>query len=173
MNRRTFSKLSAAAFTLACLPLAGCPSKTTIAQFVSLIGKDAAALATYFGQSSLAAQITSLASQIAIDITNWQAGSAATQAIQAITALMNLISTIPVLGPYVALIDLLLSALSGLLLLLPGTSGHTIPHLLNGHVVQPAFYHDASTKEMTKAQKNFTAQWDSLTAVAPLTGVHQ
>jgi hypothetical protein len=166
-NRRTFTKLFAATLSLACLPLTGC-SNTTIADFVSLIGRDAAALATYFNQGSLASQILSLASQIAVDVTNWQSGSSAQLAIQAIQDLINLIATIPAVGPYVPLVDLVLSALSGLLLLLPPSAGAMVPHNVNGHAVAPFHYPDASKKSMTAAKNSFDSSWSALTATAPL-----
>src|SRR5271170_2456062 len=107
MNRRHFLVTGAAA-TVAPFMLAGC-NTTTVADFVSLIGADAATLATYFGQTALAAQITSLVSQIAVDITNWQSGAAATDAIAAINDLIGLINSIPIALPYAPLIVLILS----------------------------------------------------------------
>jgi hypothetical protein len=168
MNRRTFVLTSTAAF--GALYLTGC-NTTTVAEFVTLIGDDAAALASYFGQTTLAANLKSWASQIAIDVTNWQSGNTvqlAEQVIKDIQQFMGLIGTIPVVGPYVPLVDLLLSALSGLLLLLPQATGASVPHVVNGHVVLPIHYADASSKTMTAAKKNFTTQWNTLTTVAPL-----
>lgn len=167
MDRRAFLKSSSAATLLFTLPVLGCNS-TTISQFVTLIGKDAATLASYLNQPALSAQILSLSSQIAVDITNWQSGTTATLAIQAIQDLMNLIGAIPAVGPYVPLIDLLLSALSGLLLLLPPATGAIVPHVIHGRAVTPLHYPDASNKAMTAAKKNFDSQWTALTAAAPL-----
>src|ERR1700679_4042454 len=116
LNRRMFLVTGAAASLVPFLT--GCDS-TTVAEFVSLIGADASTLATYFGQTALAAQITSLSSQISIDITNFQSGAAATDAIEAINDLIGLIDSIPIAVPYAPLIVLLLSALTGLLAILP------------------------------------------------------
>jgi hypothetical protein len=170
MNRRVFLKSSSAATLLSSFPFItgfSC-NTTTIADFVSLIGKYGAKLATSLNEGAIAAQILSLSSQIAIDITNWQSGSSATLAIQTIQDLLNLIGTIPVLGPDIALADLLLSALSGLLLLLPPSTGRMIPRTVHGRAVQPIHYPDASKKSMTQAKKNLESQWAALTAAAPL-----
>lgn len=168
MNRREFIYNTGVSLVGMSI-LKGCPSQTTIAQFVTLIGDDAAALASYFGDTTLANNLKNWAAQIATDITNWQGGKGAVQdIIQAIKALMSLVGTIPVIGNYAPLIDLILSALSGLLLLLPGATGATIPHDVNGHVVLPNHYKDASNKTMTAAAKAFTSQWEALTAVTPI-----
>src|SRR5580658_8699981 len=99
MNRRSFLKSSGAVAVMSgaspfLLSIEGCNS-TTVADFVSLIASDAASLATYFGASSLASQITSLAGTIATDIANWQSGGAAADAIQAINDLIGLVNDIP------------------------------------------------------------------------------
>src|ERR1700677_3671697 len=108
MNRRSFLQNSASFAAISALPLTldGC-STTTVAEFVSVIATDAASLASYFGATSLASQITVLAGQIATDIANWQAGSAASDAIAAINDLIGLIGQIPIAAPYAPLIILI------------------------------------------------------------------
>jgi len=155
MNRRTFLVTSSAAFVFSAL---GC-NTTTVAAFVSLIANYAAQLATYFGSTGTAAQITALAGQIATDIQNWQNGSSAQDAIQAINDLMDLISLIPVATPYLTLIDLLLSALSGLLLLLPASATANIKPKVQRRAIAPFHYGGFDKKSMTEAKNNFVSQW--------------
>jgi hypothetical protein len=176
MNRRMFLQSAAASATgLAVLPssllLTGCNNQT-IADFVTVIAKDAATLATYFGQSSLATQIVTLASQIAVDITNWQSGSAATDAIAAINDLIGLINSIPIAVPYAPLIILVLSALTGLLALLP----NSVPAMkaetravMNKRNIKPTHYNGPDKKSMSQGLKAFNAQWQTLSAGLPLT----
>jgi hypothetical protein len=176
MNRRTFAKaccrLAIASAVLPSLILTGC-SNTTIADFVTLIAKDAATLATYFGQSSLATQITNLASQIAVDITNWQSGSAATDAIAAINDLIGLINLIPIAVPYAPLIILILSALTGLLALLPSSTPNRMTaatrDIVNHRNIIPIQYGGYDKKHMTAGAKSFNTQWATLSAGLPLT----
>jgi hypothetical protein len=168
MNRRTFF-LSAAAVAVTPFFLTGCDT-TTVSEFVTLIGTDAAALANFFGMGSIASQITSLASQIAVDITNWQSGSAATDAIQAINDLIGLIDTIPVATPYAPLLILILSALSGLLALLPQSATSTASaKALGAHSVTPDHLGGFDKHHMTAAKNNFSSAWQSQLAVTPLT----
>jgi hypothetical protein len=172
MNRRMFLQSSSAAVSLAFLsPLIGCPT-TTIADFVKLIATDAATLATYFGQSSLAGQITSLASQIAVDITNWKSGTSAADAIAAINDLIGLINLIPIATPYAPLIVLILSALTGLLALLP----NSVPAMtkatrdaINKHNITPTHYNGSDKKSMTDGKNNFDHQWSTIITLNHLT----
>jgi hypothetical protein len=168
LNRRIFIATGTAAVLTPSLFLTGCDS-TTVSEFVSLIGTDAAALATFFGAGSLATQITSLASQIAVDITNWQSGGAAADAIQAINDLIALVNTIPVATPYAPLIILILSALAGLLALLPSsaTSPASAKAIGDRHVTaMPLGGFDKH--HMTQAKNSFTSQWNSQLAATPL-----
>ena len=168
LNRRMFLVTGAAAALIPTSLLTGCDS-TTVAEFVSLIGADASTLATYFGQTALAAQITSLSSQISIDITNFQSGAAATDAIEAINDLIGLIDSIPIAVPYAPLIVLLLSALTGLLAILPQSSMKaTTREIVNRRNVTPTHYSDFGKKSMTNGKKNFVSSWNSLTINLPL-----
>jgi hypothetical protein len=171
MNRRSFLKSSGAAGVMAgaspfLLSIEGCNS-TTVADFVSLIASDAASLATYFGASSLASQITSLAGTIATDIANWQSGGAAADAIQAINDLIGLVNDIPIAAAYAPLIVLILSALSGLLALLPNSVAamtsktHAVFAARN---VSPAHYGGFDKKSMTEAKKSFVKSWNAAKA---------
>lgn len=167
MNRRSFL-LSAAAVSLSPVFLTGCDT-TTVSEFVSLIGTDAAALATFFGATAIATQIQSLASQISVDITNFQSGSAATDAIQAINDLISLVGTIPVAAPYAGLIVLILSALAGLLELLPQSStSQTTAKALSAHSATPYHYGGFDKHHMTAARNQFSSAWQSQLAVTPL-----
>jgi hypothetical protein len=169
MNRRSFLATCTAAVAFLAYPLTGCDS-TTVSEFVSLIGTDAAALATFFGAGSIATQITSLASQIAVDITNWQSGGAAADAIQAINDLIALVNTIPVATPYAPLIILILSALSGLLALLPSsaTTANARVAVEQRHV-NPMPLGGFDKHHMTAAKNSFQSQWNSQLAITPLT----
>ena len=82
MNRRQFLTFTAAAACVSVLPLTltGCDT-TTIAEFVNEVAVNASSLATFFGDSSLAGQITNLAGQIATDIAQWQNGSSPVQGV--------------------------------------------------------------------------------------------
>jgi hypothetical protein len=173
MKRRSFLQFIALVFAGLALPfgLTGCgASTTTIAAFINLIGKDAAALATYFGATSTATQIIALAAQIATDVTNWQSGGAATDAINAINDLIGLINSIPVAVPYAPLIILILSALTGLLALLPQSPGTLAAKSTaqRKYQINPTHYADATNKTMTKAAKDFTSAWQSQLATTPL-----
>lgn len=171
LSRRSFISLSglsagALAVGVGTLPLTGCDN-TTVAEFVNLIGTDAAALANYFGASSIAGQITSLAGQIAIDVTNWQSGSTAADAIQAINDLIALVDLIPVATPYAPLIILILSALSGLLALLPSSATTAASaKVLSAKSVPATHYGGFDKKSMTSAKNGFTSQWTILSKAA-------
>jgi hypothetical protein len=170
MNRRVFLATGTAAVLTPAIFLEGC-NTTTVADFVNLIATDAATLATYFGDTSLAAQIKADAAQIVIDITNWQSGSAATDAINAINDLIGLINAIPIAIPYEPLIVLILSALTGLLALLPSSVAAMKPATraaINTHNVTPTHYNGFDKKSMTTGKNNFVASWTSLSANVPL-----
>ena len=162
MNRRSFISLAAAAGFLATMPLSlvGC-STSTIATFVTTIGKYAASLATYFGGASIATQITSLAAQIATDVTNWQSGGAATDAINSLTDLAGIVDSIPVTAAFAPLTSLLLAAITGLLALLPSATAALAPRTARAyvHTFTPNHYKDASKKTMTQAQESFVKAW--------------
>ena len=174
MNRRQFSKSSlafAASLTNVSfvVGLTGCDT-TTVAEFVSVIAQDAAALATFFGSTSIATQITALSGQLAADIKNWQAGGPASDAIQAINDLITLVSLIPIATQYAPLIVLILSALTGLLALLPASATqpkakaamakyHAVPYPCKGF----------DKHSMTQAKNWFTDGWKAQIALTPLT----
>lgn len=172
MNRRMFiTSSTAVAFLTPSIFLTGC-SDATVADFVKVIATDAASLATYFGDATLASQITSLAAQIAIDITNWQSGAAATDAIQAINDLIGLVNLIPAAAQYAPLIVLILSALTGLLALLPNSVAATkdaTRAIINTRNVRPTHYNGFDKKSMTTGKKSFESSWTSLAAGLPLT----
>lgn len=167
MDRRSFIATGTAAISAVILmPTLGCDT-TTVAEFVSLIGTDAAALATFFGASDIATQITSLASQIAVDITNWQSGGSAADAIQAINDLIALIGTIPAAAQYAPLIILILSALAGLLALLPASATSAKAQSALRHVMaMPIGGFDK--RHMSQAKKTFQQQWNTQLAITPL-----
>lgn len=169
MNRRTFFTSVAAAGLVSLMPLTltGCDT-TTVSAFVGLIGKDAAALATYFGNTSLAGQITSLAGQIAVDISNWQSGGAAANAITAINDLIGLVDLIPVATPYAPLIVLILSALTGLLALLPSAATTGKSRAITAkYNVTPYHCGGFDKHSMTQAKAWFTGQWNGLLQATP------
>lgn len=172
INRRAFAVWTLSAIAALTFPMVACNTQT-IANFVALIGKYAAQLATYFGASGYAAQITTLAAQIATDIANWQSGSPAADAINALDDLASLVNLIPAAGPYVVFIDLLLGAISGLLALIPQAAAQlsararTLPP---AKVVAPTYYADLSKKSMTTATDNLSAAWARLIIkVGPVT----
>jgi hypothetical protein len=173
MNRRSFLTTSAAAAAISLVPLSltGCDT-TTVAAFVTLIGKDAATLATYFGQTTIANDITSLAGQIAVDITNWQSGSSAANAIASIDDLIGLINNLPVAVPYAPLVVLILSALTGLLALLPNSLKAATPTpkthaAVSKYHVTPYHCNGFDKHSMTQAKSWFTGQWSTLVASTP------
>jgi hypothetical protein len=175
MNRRQFLATgTAAAFTPFLLSTEGCDN-TTIAEFVTLIGNYGAELANFFGQSSIAGQITSLASQIAVDITNFQSGASAADAIQAINDLIGLINSLGGLipAPYGALAVLLLSALTGLLALLPQSVASALT--ANSHDVirkwnvAPMQIGGTDRKHASNAKKQLDSLWKAQLAITPLT----
>lgn len=171
MNRRQFLTTTAAVACVSVMPLTltGCDT-TTIADFVNEIATSASSLATFFGDTTLAGQITSLASQIATDIANWQSGSAVAAVIAAINDLIGLVDLIPVAQPYAPLIVLILSALTGLLALIPQskvTSDRAIA--TKKYTVVPQHYGGYDKKHMTAAKKNFKEQWKTLSAGLTLT----
>lgn len=165
MDRRTFLKTSASFAAISTLSLEGC-STATVADFVKLIATDAASLASYFGQSSLATQITALANQVAADIAAWQTGaSTAADAIAAINDLIGLINLIPIAVPYAPLIVLILSALTGLLALLPASArGMTdsTREVINRRNITPTHYNGFDKKSMTNGKSNFSIQWSTI-----------
>lgn len=168
ISRRSFvAKGAAALATVTVLPLAGCDT-TTIAEFVSLIANYGSQLATYFGATGIAGQITTLAGTIAADIANWQSGlSPAADAIQALTDLEGLINQIPIVSDYAPLIDLLLAAITGLLALLPNAL--TGPKAIKlKRSVTPFHYKDFSKKSMAAAKKQLTAEWIALSQTKSL-----
>lgn len=170
MNRRRFVALVASAVSFAMFPLIGC-STETISAFVILIANYAAQLANYFNAGTLAMQITAIASKIAADVTSWQAGGAASDAIQALNDLEDLINQIPFVAAYAPLVDLLLGAVTGLLALLPASASspklRTHPGVTR-RAVTPIRYPDASKKSMTRAANDLKAQWASLVQVTPV-----
>jgi hypothetical protein len=173
MNRRSFLRSTASFAALSALPftLDGCDT-TTVADFVSVIATYAASLASYFGVTGLASQITVLEGQIATDIANWQAGSAAADAIAAINDLIGLVNQIPIAVPYAPLIVLILSALTGLLALLPNSvpaMTQTTRDVINHRNVTPTHYNGFDKHSMTSGKKSFTSQWSSIVASNHLT----
>lgn len=171
MNRRSFITSSTAVVACAALPLTltGCDN-TTIANFVNEIATSASSLATYFGDASLAGQITSLASQIATDIANWQSGGTVNAVIAAINDLIGLVDLIPVAQPYAPLIVLILSALTGLLALIPQSKVSSSRAMTTKkYTIVPQHYAGYDKKHMTAAKNNFDAQWKTLSAGLPLT----
>lgn len=171
MNRRQFLTTTAAVACISAFPLTltGCDT-TTIADFVNEIATSASSLATFFGDSSLAGQITTLASQIATDIANWQSGGAVAGVIAAINDLIALVDLIPVAQPYAPLIVLILSALTGLLSLIPQAKVASDRAMTTKkYTVVPQHYGGYDKKHMTSAKKNFESQWKSLSAGLPLT----
>ena len=182
MNRRNFIISAGAVATLpvSTLAIIGC-NTDTVATFVSTIAKYAAQLATYFGQSSIAGEITALSAKIASDIASWQSGNAATDAINALNDLADLVNLIPAAGPYVVLIDLILGAITGLLALLPASATSTVQMSIAEHtaklkakgitrrVVGPAYYKDFSKKAMTTANNDFVANWERASTGLPTT----
>ena len=169
MNRRSFLATSAAAAFIGAMPLSltGCDS-TTVGEFVNLIASDAAALANFFGAGTIATQITNLASQIAADIKTWQAGGTAQAAIQVINDLIGLVDSIPVATPYAPLIILILSALSGILALLPASTSAVAAKVIGARQVTPATYGGFDKKSMTSAKTQFNSNWNSQLAITPL-----
>jgi hypothetical protein len=180
MNRRHFAVSLLTLPLAATFPLIGC-NTDTVATFVNTIAKYAAQLATYFGQSGYAGQITALATQVAADIQGWQAGSPVTDAITALNDLADLVNLIPAAGPYVMLIDLILAAITGLLALLPSSAVLTVQMSVAEHtaklrakgvirrVAAPAYFKDFSKKSMTTANNDFVANWTRLTVSLPTT----
>ena len=159
-SRRRFSQLIGMCL---CLPLLQGCSTATVAVFVTTIAKYAAQLATYFSAGSLAGQITALAATIASDISAWQSGSPATDAINALNDLAALINQIPAAGAYVVFIDLILGAIAGLLALLPSS----LAVKMVGKAVPPIPYAGFDKHTMTAANNNFIAAWTRYNATLP------
>jgi hypothetical protein len=169
MNRRTFLVTSTASAFIASMPLTGC-STATVATFVKLIVTDAEALASFFGASSIASQISTLAGQITTDITNWQNGGTAADAIQAINDLIGVVNLIPIAIPYAPLLILILSALSGLLALLPSaTPTPASERALSERRVTPMHIGGTDKTHIKAASDQFISQWSSQIAITPLT----
>jgi hypothetical protein len=170
LTRRHFLATSAAVFVLpSSLLLEGC-NTTTVAEFVTLIGSDAAALATYFGAGGVAAQLTSDVALIAKDIANWQSGGAAADAIQAINDMVALLGQIPITENYAPLIILIGSALTGLLALLPSPQASIKASVVIAkYKMAPQHYGGFDKKSMTAAKNSLNAQWAMLTATLPVT----
>lgn len=170
MNRRNFLTTAAAAAFVSTLPLSltGC-NTTTIADFVNVIATDAGSLATFFGDTGLAGQITTLAARIAADIASWQNGtSGAAAVIAAINDLIGLVDLIPIAQPYAPLIVLILSALTGLLALIPQAKvALDKPLATKKYTVTPTNYGGYDKKHMTAGRKSFESQWKTLSTGLP------
>lgn len=173
MNRRGFigrSLAYVAGLGMAGLATVGCDT-ATIAVFVTTITTYAAQLATYFGQASIAGQITALAATIATDIKNWQKGGPVADAIEALTDLSDLVQQIPFAGAYMPFIQLVLGAITGLLALLPSAqttpvvAAHRAKARASGRIyltAAPIPYKDFTKKSMTSANDGFVAAWGRL-----------
>ena len=160
LSRRSFIRKASA--TATAFYLIGCGSASAISALVSTIANYGAQLASYFGASSVATQITTIASLIATDINQWvstQSQTAAQGAIQALNDLMGLIQQINIPAKFQILADLLIGAAEGLLALLPSSTASATPKVALKRTVAPTYYRDAKRGTMEAAKTALDAQW--------------
>jgi len=186
MSRRVFAKSIGFTIgaTVAGAALIGCDN-TTVAAFVTTIGKYAAQLASYFGASEIATDLVTDAAKIATDIANWQNGSASSDAIEVINDMIDLVNQLSnqvgFLSTYGVFIDLILGALAGLLALLPSSATSTVALSDNAHtaklkakgiarITRPPFAYGGFDKHsMTAANNGYVAQWNRYAMTLPTT----
>lgn len=123
MNRRLFLKSSTATVSLAFLTpgLTGCGkvNQTTLAGLVLTLGNAVSALEVIEGNSELAAIIKNDTSVLANDIQNWIPGTTDQIIIEAIGLVEKDLNLLPINAGDVALIDLALGTLQGILAFFP------------------------------------------------------
>lgn len=147
-----------------CIALIGCPSSSTIAALVSILGSSAASIASLEGNTSLAQKLNTDTAAAVVAVTNWKSGTPAQDVIEALNLVEDDLNLFPQIGAYGPLIDLAIGTVESILLLLPqpvATANTIKPHATHRAVRlnQPA----------PKSASAYKAQWNALAASNPAT----
>lgn len=108
-----------AASLIACMPLLGCPSQSTIASLTSILGTSAANIATLEGNAQLGQILRTDTAAAVTAVQAWKSGTPADNAIQALNIVANDLNLIPGTGPYAPLVDLAIGTVESIIALLP------------------------------------------------------
>ena len=173
MNRRSVTKRIG--FIAVCMlvsagmmvPLAGCPSQTTLAALTATLGNAGASIATIEGNAALAQKLQTDTTAAVSAVQNWKPGTPSQNAVQALQLVetdLNLISQIPGAQQYAPLISLALSTTISIIQIVdPGSVPAAVARAQVGGV---------TTSGAPKNAKDFKARWYAICASnAALTNV--
>lgn len=164
MNRREFLVGSAAAgtSTLLTFPAIGCGkiSQATLAGLVMTLGNAVSALEVIEGNSALAATIKNDTAVLAGDIQNWVPGTTDQIIIEAIGIVEADLNLLPINAGDVALIDLALGTLQGILAFFPIQASA----VANSKAVRASAkpIRTVHLDKVPKSKNDFKTQWNAI-----------
>jgi hypothetical protein len=137
--------------------LIGCPSQSTTAALVAILGNAVASVAALQGNSELASKLQTDTQAAVTAVQNWKQGTPAQDAIQALNLVESDLNLFPQLGPYAPLIDLAIGTTESIIALLPS------------NVATPAVAHRSVSLQAPapKSAAEFKANWNTIVSTTP------
>ncbi len=151
----TFSIVVVLAITVTFM--AGCPSQTSIAALVTVLGNAASSIAALEGNTALAATLKTDTAAGASAVANWKSGTPSQNVISALNLVEADLDLFPVTSRYAPLVDLAIGTVESILEIIhPGASSIDSVHL------RPGITHRVSLANPPKTAAQFTKEWNDL-----------